>query len=81
MSKQFAGADMSSQWFDFDEVDASGVEERLSILTRWIVDADRTREDYGLRIPGQSFAPSHGEAHRRRCLEALALYGEESGDV
>ena len=37
----------------------------LSILTRWIVDTDRTREDYGLRLPGQEFAPAHGEAQRR----------------
>ena len=80
LSKQFAGADMSSQWFDFDEVTANDIEERLSILTRWIVDADRTREDYGLRLTGQSFAPSHGEAHRRRCLEALALHGLEPSD-
>ena len=73
LSKQFAGADMSSQWFDFDEVDASGVEERLSILTRWIVDADRTREDYGLRIPGLTVSPDRGPAQRHRCLNGLAL--------
>ena len=74
LSKQFAGADTSSQWFDFDEIEAGNVEQRLSILTRWIVEADRTREDYGLRIPGAEFPPSHGEAHRRQCLEALALF-------
>ncbi len=75
LSKQFAGADTSSQWLDFDEVETSDVEERLSILTRWVVNADRTREDYGLRLPGHSFPPAHGDAHRRRCLEALALFG------
>jgi len=80
LSKQFSGADMSSQWFDFDEIVSGDVEERLSILTRWIVEADRTREDYGLRLPGHSFAPAHGETHRRRCLDALALYGLEPGD-
>jgi len=80
LSKQFSGADMSSQWFDFNEIASSEIEERLSILTRWIVEADRTREDYGMRLPGHSFAPAHGEAHRRRCLEALALYGLEPGD-
>ncbi|MCH8117920.1 MAG: DUF58 domain-containing protein, partial [Proteobacteria bacterium] len=41
----------------------------------WIVNAERTREDYGLRLPGHSFPPAHGDAHRRRCLEALALFG------
>ena len=80
LSKRFAGADTSSQWFDFEEIESTDLEERLSILARWIVDADRTREDYGLRIPGEDIAPSHGEAHRRKCLEALALYGQEDSD-
>jgi len=74
LSKQFAGADTSSQWFDFNEVAAADVEERLSILTRWIVDADRTQRDYGLRMPGVQFKPAHGEAHRHRCLEAMAFF-------
>ncbi len=74
LSKQFAGADTSSQWFDFDEIDVADAEQRLSILTRWIVDADRTLEDYGLRLPGAEFPPAHGDAHRRRCLEALAMF-------
>ncbi len=75
LSKQFAGADTSSQWFDFDEVPSADVEERLSILTNWIVSTDRSLTDYGLRIPGAEFPPAHGDAHRRRCLEALALFG------
>jgi uncharacterized protein (DUF58 family) len=75
LSKQFAGADMSSQWFDFDSIPDRDVETRLAILTRWVCDADRTREDYGLRMPGHNISPSHGSAHRSRCLEALALFG------
>ena len=75
LSKRFAGADTSSQWFDFDDIETTDVEKRLSVLARWIVDADRTLEDYGLKIPGGDIPPSHGEAHRGRCLEALALYG------
>ena len=74
LSKQFSGADTSSQWFDFDYVDTADVEDRLSVLTRWIVNADRTQQDYGLRIPGREFPPGHGEAHRHRCLEALAFF-------
>ncbi len=76
LSKRFSGADTSSQWFDFDEIQGHNVEQRLSILTRWIVDSDRTLEDYGLRIPGNEFPPAHGEAHRRQCLESLALFDE-----
>ena len=73
-SKRFSGADTSSQWFDFDELKGLDVETRLSILTSWIVDSDRTLEDYGLRLPGSEFPPAHGDAHRRQCLEALALF-------
>lgn len=75
LSKRFSGADTSTQWFDFDELTETDIEKRLSIMTRWIVDADRTREDYGLKMPGVSLSPAHGEAHRNECLEALALYG------
>jgi uncharacterized protein (DUF58 family) len=77
LSKQFAGADTSSQWFDFDAIPTAELEERLSILTQWIVNSDRTLEDYGLRLPGLEFPPAHGETQRRRCLEALALFGED----
>jgi len=77
LSKQFSGADTSSQWFDFNEIAVADIEERLSILTRWIVSTDRTQEDYGLRIPGAEFPPAHGDAQRRQCLEALALFNEK----
>jgi uncharacterized protein (DUF58 family) len=80
LSKQFAGADTSSQWFEFDALPSIDVESRLAILTRWIVDTDRSRADYGLRMPGAEYPPAHGEAHRRRCLEALALFGPEDRD-
>jgi uncharacterized protein (DUF58 family) len=74
LSKQFSGADTSSQWFDFDRMTVADVERRLSILTRWIIDAERTQADYGLRLPGEEFPPAHGDAHRHRCLESLAFF-------
>ena len=74
LSKRFAGSDTSSQWLDFEQLDEPDVEMRLSILSRWVVDADRSQRDYGLRLPGCEFPPGHGEAHRHRCLEALALF-------
>ncbi len=74
-SKQFSGADTSSQWFDFDRIAETDVEKRLSILTRWIIDAERLREDYGLRMPGKEFPPAHNEAQRHSCLQSLAVFG------
>jgi len=77
LSKQFSGADTSSQWFDFSAVPAQETELKLSILTRWIIDTDQSRADYGLRMPGQEFAPAHGDAHKQQCLEALALFAPD----
>jgi uncharacterized protein (DUF58 family) len=76
LSKQFAGADTSSQWFDFAQIRNIDIEKRLSILTRWIVDADSTRQDFGLRLPGGEFRPAHGESHRHQCLQALAVFND-----
>lgn len=75
LSKQFAGADTSSQWFDFNEAPGRDIEERLSVLTRWIVDAEYGQRDYGLLIGGYEFPPAHGDAQRQQTLRALALFG------
>jgi uncharacterized protein (DUF58 family) len=80
LSKQFAGADTSSQWFDFAGIPISDIEQRLSILTRWVTDTDRTRAAYGLRLPDREFPPANGGAQRQRCLEALALFGLDRHD-
>lgn len=48
-------------------------EARISRLTAWVLQADRLGLDYGLRLPGVEIAPDTGAAHRRNCLEALAL--------
>ena len=73
-SKEFAGALRASPWFEFDALDGD-VEQRLSVLCRWVLDADRDGRHYGLRLPGVVIPPGSGDAHRRACLEALALYG------
>ena len=49
-------------------------EDRLSRLAAWVLAAERAGIDYGLRLPGLEIAPERGETHRRRCLEALALW-------
>lgn len=60
-------------WLDFAATGLPAPEDRLSRLTAWVLQADRLGQDYGLRLPGREIAPDHGPAHRRRCLEALAL--------
>ena len=60
-------------WLDFAQAGHADTEHKLSRLCAWIVQADKLGLDYGLRLPNLQVAPAMGEAHRRRCLEALAL--------
>lgn len=48
-------------------------EERLSRLTAWVLTTEAAGVHYALRIPGTELPADHGDAHRRACLEALAL--------
>jgi uncharacterized protein (DUF58 family) len=60
-------------WLDQQHTGAAGLEQQLSRLCAWVLQAEKMGLDYGLRLPGQEIAPAHGEAHKRRCLQALAL--------
>ena len=59
-------------WLDFAQAGHSDLEQKLSRLAAWVLQAERAGLDYGLRLPGQQIPPANGEAHKRRCLEALA---------
>ena len=39
----------------------------------WVLLADKQGLHYGLRLGNQEIATGSGEAHRRNCLQALAL--------
>ena len=75
LSKQFAGSDVSSQWFDLQRTPGKTLEEQLAVLCRWIVRADRRQEDYALRLGSDEIPPGHGRGQRHHCLRALALFG------
>lgn len=76
MVKQFAETLEKELWLDWDSLPAAwNVEQRLSQLTRWVIDADTDGRNYGLRLPGSVMPPAQGERHRHECLKALALFG------
>ena len=60
-------------WLDYAACAVADHEGKLSRLTAWVLAADKLGADYGLRIPSREIKPSNGEAHKRACLEALAL--------
>jgi uncharacterized protein (DUF58 family) len=75
LTKQFSGQTAASEWLEWDSLPQLGAEARLSQLCRWVLDAHRAGRSYGLRLPGHELGPAGGEAHLRRCLTTLALYG------
>ena len=77
-TKQFAGTADQALWFDWAMLSHSlDTETRLSILVRWILDADEAGLAWGLRLPGTEIPQSLGRQHRHACLKALALYDQE----
>jgi uncharacterized protein (DUF58 family) len=74
LTKEFSATASSEFWIDWDEAHGGGLEERLSILCHWVLQAEAFGQSYGLRLPGVSIRPGRGEGHRAACLEALALY-------
>jgi uncharacterized protein (DUF58 family) len=73
--KQFAGGAQVELRLDWQLTDpALPVETRLSLLTGWVLAADALGSAYALRLPGTDIPSASGDQHRRRCLEALALF-------
>ena len=73
--KQFAGGAQVEMQLDWALTDpAQALESRLSLLAGWVLAAEAAGCSYGLRLPGQEILPNAGDAHQRRCLEALALF-------
>lgn len=80
MTKQFGGDRSEKLWLRLDQVKGNNLEERLSILTRAVLDAYDDHVEYALDLPGQSIPLNHGFVHKQACLKALALYALEQND-
>lgn len=75
VTKQFSGGSSSALWLHWEQTGRPEQEQRLSALARWVLEADSQGLGYGLILPDREIPPAHGPAQRKRCLEALALYG------
>ena len=80
--KEFDGAEgQPALWLNWEAVRAGGVEDKLSQICRWVLDAHDQGREYGLALPGLRIQPGSDEAHRRRCLKALAMFEHGGGDA
>ncbi|HEY9051562.1 MAG TPA: DUF58 domain-containing protein [Gammaproteobacteria bacterium] len=70
-----AGEEIILSWYQLPE--NMDIEKRLSVLCRWVLDADKHDLKYGLEIPQQFITPDSGLHHRQSCLKELALFGKQ----
>jgi uncharacterized protein (DUF58 family) len=63
-----------SAWLDWNAIPAADPEERLSLLTRLVIDAEAAGQFFGLRLPGIELQPMAGPDHYHRCLAVLATF-------
>ncbi len=74
--KRFTDQVRPELWLDWALLGDDPVEARLAQLCQWVLKAENEGRRYGLRLPGVTIPPGQGDRHRRRCLEALALFGD-----
>jgi uncharacterized protein (DUF58 family) len=74
MTKQFAAESSGAVYLDFSELHFADVEQKLSQLALWVIEAERARQPYGLRLPGTEILPAVGQNHFHYCLRALCLF-------
>ena len=73
--KRFSGSGSRQLDLNWDYTRALGdIENRLSQLSRWVVDAERQGMRYRLSLPGAELPLDHGPDHQHRCLLALARF-------
>jgi len=74
VSRDTSAAVHQALWLDWHGCGSLAPEDRLSRLTAWTLAAHRAGAEYGLRLPDHQLDLASGDAHRRHCLEALALW-------
>jgi uncharacterized protein (DUF58 family) len=71
MIKRFTGTSTSEVWCDWNATRGTD-EERLSQLSRWVVEADQSGSRFGLRLPTRVLPPGQGLQHYQTCMRILA---------
>jgi len=74
MTKQFTAEAEGIAYLDFSALHAADVEEKLSQLALWVIEAERAQRPYSLRLPGTGIPPGIGQSHFHQCLRALSLF-------
>lgn len=79
--KKFSGNAINEVILQWDDVlHLNTIEERLSQLCRWIIEAEKQNIVYSLILPNKTIETGIGLAHQHHCLESLARFGLKKND-
>jgi len=76
-SKEFVAYQSQDLVFDWNDFPNTEKELRLSYLCYLVVEASKCNYEYSLRLSEKLIPKDCGEQHKRKCLEALALFQSE----
>ncbi len=74
LTKRFGDSTGGELWLDWAATHGGRMDERLGVICRWVLDAERAGLRYGLRLPDLEIEPDSGGRHLHRCLRSLALW-------
>lgn len=75
LSREFESPQQEACELNWYLIKADSVEEKLSILTAWIIKAEKQMIPYSLELPADALPADLGPEHREACLRLLALFG------
>lgn len=76
--KEFSGFVDRRIWLDWDYFVGMDKESRLSRLCYWVLQASKTSDEYGLRLPGLQRQPANSVPHRLMLLKDLAMFENQA---
>jgi uncharacterized protein (DUF58 family) len=78
--KQFTGGEGRELWLEARTLARLSLEDRLSQMTLWAIEAEEGEVAYGLNVGDVHLPPALGPNHQRSILEALATAGKTASD-
>jgi uncharacterized protein (DUF58 family) len=74
VTKMFEGNHGNELFLNWADTGSNDIEERISLMCRWVLEAERAKLSYALQLPGNRIPPGMGRQHQHECLKTLALW-------
>lgn len=72
LSRQFRQERSREVFLSLDRAPGRDLEERISIVTAWVLRAEASKRPWILEIGSERLGPGNSESHKHECLRALA---------